>query len=85
MAKTIDEQLETLSQHMNRIGKEMMQHKDETYKMRGTELRVAGAMIREWAGTITGDDTHGLEDSSSPTDETVRAEEADEVDKGKEG
>ena len=52
---TIEEQLENLCQHMNRIGKEMMNHKDETYKRRGTELRVAGAMIREWTGDIKGD------------------------------
>ena len=52
--QTIEQQLEKLSQHMNRIGKEMMQHKDETYKLRGTELRVSGAIMREWASEIKG-------------------------------
>ena len=79
MAKTIEEQLEKLTQHMNRIGKEMMQHKDETYKMRGTELRVAGAMIREWTGDIKGDDSDELDSSSPATTEELREETADQV------
>lgn len=78
MAKTIDEQLETLSQHMNRIGKEMMNHKDETYKLRGAELRVSGAMIREWASEIKGA-ADGLDSSEQAADETVREETADQV------
>ena len=85
--QTIEQQLEKLSQHMNRIGKEMMQHKDETYKMRGTELRVAGAMIREWTGDIKGDSDEQdvLDRSIETTDETVREETTDEVDQSKEG
>jgi len=79
MAKTIEEQLETLSQHMNRIGKEMMDHKDETYKLRGTELRVSGAMIREWAGTIKEEVSDELDRSSEAADE-LREEATDEVD-----
>ena len=76
---TIEEQLENIAQQMNKAGKRMMKHKSELYKLRGTEIRVAGAMIREWTGAIKKDDTHGLEESSNTTDETVREETADKV------
>jgi hypothetical protein len=75
MAKlTIDQRLEKLAQQMNIEGKELMSHKSETYKMRGTELRVAGAMILEWANEIKGDTEHGLDKSESAANETVSAE-----------
>jgi hypothetical protein len=84
MAKlTIDQRLEKLAQQMNIEGKELMSHKSETYKMRGTELRVAGAMILEWANEIKGE-ADELEASSPEADETVSAEAEDSVDKSEE-
>jgi len=79
MAKTIDEQLETLAQHMNRIGKEMMQHENETYKLRGTELRVAGAMIKDWAAEIKQENDSELDKSSPAATEELPTEAEDSV------
>ena len=81
--KTIHEELESLSQSMNRIGQRMMKHKDSLYQMHGASLIESGEVIISWSMTLK-EMADGLDSSSTEADETVRAEAEDEMDTSEE-
>ena len=81
--KTIHEELESLSQTMNRIGQRMMKHKDSLYQMHGASLIESGEVIISWSMTLKGM-VDGLDSSSTKANETVSTEAEDEMDTSEE-